>query len=69
MTLILAILNAIAAIPSMKQILDMAISAYMAAQDEERRKAIGDAAIDLAKAKTQEEKDEALTRRFKSGRT
>jgi hypothetical protein len=67
MQLILAIFQAIAAIPKIKAMLDQAIASYMSLQDEWRRQAIQDAAIDLAKAKTEEEKKAALLKRFKAG--
>jgi len=60
MNLVLAILKAIAAIPSMKAIFDMALSQYLAWLDAKEAERITNSASELRNAKTKEEKQDAL---------
>lgn len=67
MEIALAILKAIAAIPKIADWVDELVARHIANLEERRRKRIAEANIDLAMAKTKEEKDAALLKRFGAG--
>jgi Co/Zn/Cd efflux system component len=60
MTLALAILKAIATIPTLKKIMDQAIAVYISHLDAQESMRITKAARDLRLAKTKEEMQDAL---------
>jgi hypothetical protein len=69
MSVVLAVLKAMAAIPTLKEMLDMAIASYISSQDEKRRRLIHESSIDLANASTPQAKRDALLKRFNAGKS
>ena len=67
MSLILEILKALIALPKIGMMLQEAIAVFIAEMDEARRERIQNAYIQIARAKTKEEKQAALDRWFHAG--